>query len=119
MNIVFPVVELVDRLTIARLKFEKTGANLAELEFYEQQACQLDLTVIDTEIAQLSDIHQQIWQLEYLIKLGHEDQLSLEEIGRRAIEIRNLNNVRIKLKNRMAELLQDAVREIKQDHLSQ
>ena len=31
MNIHFPIIELVDRLAIARLKFEKTQANSAEL----------------------------------------------------------------------------------------
>lgn len=119
MNIVFPIIELVDRLTIARLKFIKTQANLAELEFYEQQAKNLDIDKIADELQQLMYVHGQIWQLEYLIKVGCEEQLSLEEIGRRALQVRDLNNQRIKLKNRIAEIFQDSVREIKQDHLSQ
>ena len=35
MTIIFPVIELVDRYSIAKLKFDKTGANAAELEFYK------------------------------------------------------------------------------------
>lgn len=115
----FPVIELVDRLTIARLKFEKTQANAAELEFYEAQARNINLEKISQEIQQLKEIHNEIWQLEYLIKTGCEDQIPLEEIGRRAITIRNWNNKRIKLKNLMASMLGDPVQEIKSDHLSQ
>jgi len=42
----------------------------------------------------------------------------LEEIGRRAIAIRDWNNKRLVLKNSAAELLKCDVREIKKDHLS-
>jgi hypothetical protein len=79
----------------------------------------MDLEKIQSEIQQLQHIHAEIWQLEWLIKTGHEDQLSLEEIGRRAIAVRDWNKKRIAVKNRMAELLNDPVQEIKQDHLSQ
>lgn len=50
---------------------------------------------------------------------GTEANLPLEEIGRRAIKIRDWNNRRIALKNSMAEKLDCTVREIKKDHLSQ
>ena len=119
MNIHFPIIELVDRLAIARLKFKKTQANSVELEFYEQQMQELDLEIISTQIQQLIEIHNEIWQLEYLLKTGCEDQLPLEEIGRRAIAVRNWNNKRVQLKNLMAEMLHDPVREIKHNHLSQ
>ena len=48
-----------------------------------------------------------------------EDQLELAEIGRRAIEIRDWNNKRVKLKNTIAEKLGCVVREIKKDHASE
>jgi hypothetical protein len=118
LNINFPVVELIDRLVIARLKFEITSENRLELEFYETQVAKFDLTIVDNEIQDLFDTHREIWNLEYLIKIGCEDQLSLEEIGRRAIAVRDKNRKRIQLKNFIAEKLNDPVREIKKNHLS-
>jgi hypothetical protein len=41
-----------------------------------------------------------------------------QEIGRRAIVIRDFNNKRIAYKNSVAAILKHAVTEIKQDHLA-
>jgi hypothetical protein len=119
MNITFPIVELVDRYSIAQLKFKKTSANQEELEFYEPQFLKLDVKSIANEMTELATIHEKIWSLEAELKSGREQELSLEEIGRRSIAIRDWNNKRIALKNRMADILGCTVREIKQDHLSQ
>jgi hypothetical protein len=83
------------------------------------QALRIDLTEIVNEYEDLKCIHNEIWELESELKTGREAELSLEEIGRRAIAIRDHNNKRVKLKNAMAEKLSCPVREIKQDHLSQ
>lgn len=116
----FPIFELVDRYTIARVKFDKTQANLAELNFYQDQLTDYDLSNIQEELDELTKIHREIWKLESELKSGKEDQLELAEIGRRAIEIRNWNNKRIALKNSMADKLgQGYIREIKKDHLSE
>ena len=64
-------------------------------------------------------IRNQIWNLEAELKTGRETELALEEIGRRAIAIRDHNNTRIALKNTMAEKLNCPVREIKKEHLSE
>ena len=121
MTVFFPVFELMDRLVIARVKFEKSqGANRAELEFSQQQVQHIDLSVIESELKSLENIHKQIWSLEAELKSGRESELSLEELGRRAIEIRNWNNRRIALKNAMADKLgQSDLHEIKRDHLSE
>lgn len=115
----FPVIELIDRLAIADVKFKRTGANQEELTWYMNQATEFDLSLIEDLYVNLVEIHNQIWNLEAELKSGCEDQLPLEEIGRRAIAIRNHNNQRIALKNAIAERLGCGVREIKQDHLSQ
>ena len=50
----FPVIELVDRYTIARVKYEKTaGANAPELEFYTKQIAKLDQALIQNELESL------------------------------------------------------------------
>jgi hypothetical protein len=119
MNPVFPIIELVDRLAIAEIKFKRTKANEEELLWYINQAVRIDLTLIVDEYENLKTIHNEIWELEALLKTGRESELSLEEIGRRAIAIRDYNNKRVALKNLMAEKLNCPVREIKKDHLSE
>jgi len=115
----FPLIELVDRYSIACLKYDKTQANKEELDFYKQQLDNYNIISITKEIDELYVIHKQIWDLEAQLKSGRENELPLDEIGRRAIAIRDLNNKRIKLKNLAAEKLGCVVREIKQDHLSE
>ena len=119
MTPVFPIIELVDRLAIAEIKFKRTKANEEELLWYMNEAIRIDLTEIVDEYEDLKHIHDEIWELEAELKTGREAELSLEEIGRRAIAIRDHNNKRVKLKNAMAEKLNCPVREIKKDHLSQ
>ena len=118
--IIFPIIELVDRLAIAEVKSKRTnGANEEELLWYMNQALSIDIELIVDEYEQLKTIHNKIWELESLLKTGREAELPLEEIGRRAIAIRDHNNKRVALKNAMAEKLKCSVREIKQDHLSE
>lgn len=115
----FPISELVDRYCIAKLKLEKTGKNQIEFQFYQSGLQHVDTDLINQEIRDLYNIHKEIWNLESLLKSGLEQKIALEEIGRRAIEIRNWNNKRIKIKNKIAEILSDPVTEIKQDHISE
>ena len=119
MNPVFPVIELVDRLAIAEIKFERTKANEPEVLWYMNQALRIDISKIVDEYEELKRIHNRIWDLEAELKTGRESELSLEEIGRRAITIRNHNNKRVALKNAMAEKLNCSVKEIKKNHLSE
>jgi hypothetical protein len=116
---IFPVIELVDRYAIAKLKLFKTNANQAEVDFYQEQLSAYDLSSVVDELNELYSIHEQIWNLESELKSGMEAQLSLEEIGRRAIRIRDWNNKRIMIKNLVAEKLGCSVREIKKDHISE
>lgn len=119
MNVNFPVIELVDRYVISKIKHDKTQNNQSEVAYYHEQMSRFDLSTIDDELKGLESIHLAIWDLEKELKSGQEQSLPLEEIGRRAIEIRNLNNRRIALKNYMADKLGCNVREIKKDHLSE
>jgi hypothetical protein len=119
MNPVFPVIEIVDRLSIAEVKFQRTGTNAEELAWYQDQARHLNIQEIANELESLKQIHNKIWELESELKTGCESELGLEEIGRRAIAVRDHNNKRIALKNAMAEKLGCKVKEIKQDHLSE
>jgi hypothetical protein len=121
-----PVLELIDRLCIARIKHERTsGANQDELDWYEDKYQQLiaimnarQRETLDHNIAEITVIHNKIWDLEWQLKSGVEHLLPMDEIGRRAIAIRDWNNQRITYKNSIAELFGLKMREIKTDHLS-
>ena len=119
MTAFFPIIELADRLAIAEIKFDRTAANAEELEWYRQHFAPYESAAVRAQIEDLKRIHNAIWDLEWQLKTGREQELPLEEIGRRAILIRDYNNRRIAIKNSLAESLGCAVREIKRDHLSE
>jgi hypothetical protein len=117
---IFPIIELVDRYVIAQLKFKKTKKNQSELEFYQQQLAEHDMSVIKHELDQLYIVHDNIWNLESELRSGLENSIGYEELGKRAVKIRDWNHRRIELKNIMADKLgQGHIHEIKQDHLSE
>jgi hypothetical protein len=121
-----PELELIDRLCIARIKYQRTsGGNQAELDWYEARYQELLARLTESQqqtlaynIAEITRIHNQIWDLEWQLKSGVENLLSMAEIGERAIAIRDWNNRRITYKNSIAELFGLELREIKTDHLS-
>lgn len=117
----FPVIEIVDRYAIAVVKFEKTnGANKEELDFYLSQMKSTNINPLNSKVIELIEHHAYVWSLEDDFKKAKIDNLPLEEIGRRALHIRDIGYKRVDLKNSIAELLDiDSVREIKRDHISE
>jgi hypothetical protein len=115
----FPIIEIVDRYAIAVVKHEKTnGANQEELNFYLEQMKEADINPLDVKIIELIKHHSYVWSLEDDFKKAKIDALPLEEIGRRALHIRDIGYRRVDLKNALAEMVNDPVREIKQDHVT-
>jgi hypothetical protein len=115
----FPVIEIVDRYAIAIVKYEKTdGANQKELDFYTAQLNEISIDPKNPKLIELIEHHRYVWSLEDDFKKAKIDNLPLEEIGRRALIIRDVGYKRVDLKNDFAKLLDDPVREIKQHHLS-
>jgi hypothetical protein len=115
----FPVIEIVDRYAIAVVKHEKTnGANQEELDFYTVQINQIGIALTDYNLIELIEHHRYVWSLEDDFKKAKIDALPLEEIGRRALYIRDIGYRRVDLKNALAESVGDSVREIKQDHVT-
>ena len=115
----FPVIEIVDRYAIAVVKHEKTnGANQEELDFYLEQMKEANINPSDVKIIELIEHHRYVWSLEDDFKKAKIDALPLEEIGRRALYIRDIGYRRVDLKNALAEIVNDPVREIKKDHVT-
>jgi hypothetical protein len=110
----FPVIELVDRYCIAKLKFAKLGNNKEELDFYTGQLHDINFELIKEELDRLYEVHRQVWDLEDdFKKFVVEHKYDLEEVGRRALQVRDIMHQRYDLKNAMAEKLNDPVKEMK------
>ncbi len=96
--------ELYDRLTILLLKI-----NFQEDGKYFQNELKDILEEIENRKYQISRklklrlmfANLQIWELESDIRLGKEKMLSLKEVGKRAIKIREYNNIRWSIKNKI------------------
>jgi hypothetical protein len=110
----FPVIELVDRWCIAKLKYSKLGNNKEELDFYTEQLHDIDFELIQQELDRLYEVHAQVWEVEDDFKKKRvDDQFDLAEIGRRALYVRDIMEERYVLKNIIADKLNDPVKERK------
>jgi len=110
--------DIVDRYSICKLKSERQqldntkeiDALLGEIERYDG---------IDESINELYDINGKCWDLEADIRNGNEEILGLEEIGRRALKLRDLNKIRISIKNRVNSAFNQGFIEVKSNHGSE
>lgn len=110
----FPVIELVDRYAIAVVKQAKTnGENREEVKFYVGQLINAGIDIGHELLLELINYHSYVWDLEDDFKKCRIDSLPMEEVGKRALHIRDVGFVRQELKNKLAELYNDPVREIK------
>lgn len=123
--VLMPVCELCDRLTIARLKLERLPeqeidkAGLQKQLNYYQAGVDPDLPRLSCLTEDLYLVNGQIWDAEAAIRQGLDGSLGLEEIGRRALKIRNLNRLRVAIKNSIADLTgQPEFRDCKMNHVS-
>ena len=74
--------------------------------------------VIETYIDKLITINGEIWDLESDIRKGKEGELGLEEVGRRAIKIREFNKIRVGYKNIIVETFGEGYKDVKMNHAS-
>tara|TARA_R110000851_G_scaffold52690_3_gene125298 strand:- start:7039 stop:7428 length:390 start_codon:yes stop_codon:yes gene_type:complete len=124
-EIAMPISELCDRLTIAQLKLERLSddeINKKELqkqiEYYES-GVDMDRPRLVSLVIDLHKINGQMWDAEYAIRKGLDNDLGLAEIGRRALKIRDLNRVRVSVKNEITEIVgQPEFKDCKMNHAS-
>ena len=69
-------------------------------------------------VDQLYEVNRRIWDLESDIRKGKEGELGLEEVGRRAIMIRDFNKERINIKNTINTIYKTGFIEKKINHAS-
>jgi len=100
--------EFLDRTSILLHKVQKIGEKSYPefIKYAEELLLELpeeNFTEVIRGFRRLYNINGKIWELEYNIRMGEEKTLGYEEVGRRAIKIRNLNNERLKIQNEMIE----------------
>jgi|SRR3989344_7856478 len=124
-----PLAEVIDRFSILKLKLERLAPQNKELdviirkefEIYEgalREFKEEGINVKPEWIDKLHEINGRIWDLEADIRQGKEGMLGLEEVGRRALKIRNINGERIEMKNLITKESQSGYPEIKVNHAS-
>lgn len=118
-----PLPEVLDRFVIVRLKMEriKTENKKSEYEYYKkaiEDYKKRGFIVKQEWIDKLYEANAKIWDLEYDLRKGKDEELGLEEVGRRAIKIRETNKIRITIKNEIAEITGSGFKDVKMNHLS-
>jgi hypothetical protein len=107
-----PLSELIDRYTITQLKAERSGEDVAlELDAYTTEIEQYG-SEVKGFIVRLHDINGKIWDAEKDIKNRREYNMPLDEIGRKALEVRNLNCERNGIKAEIVEKFSEGFKEI-------
>lgn len=109
--------DILDRLSICHLKADRAGVDcLAEISELSNAFAPDER--INACLGHLFLVNGAIWTLESDLRKGKEGELGLEEVGRRAIQIRNWNSLRVFLKNQINVEYSSGFPEIKKDHAS-
>ncbi|VVB82629.1 Uncharacterised protein [uncultured archaeon] len=126
----YPLDELIDKASIIRLKFERIP-NLEDRTRWINEVSEYSIAIgeyIGRELCsrkevrdwqgRLYEINGKIWDLESDIRKGKENELGLEEVGKRAIAIRNLNGKRVGIKSEIVDKIGLGYKDIKINHAS-
>lgn len=126
----YPLDELIDKTSIIQLKFER----IPDLEdrsrwinevkeycmaigrFIGESKCTYEQ--VEEWYKKLYEINKATWDLEADIRKGKEGELGLEEVGRRAIAIRENNGKRIRVKGDIVKKICMGYEDIKINHAS-
>ena len=111
-----PLSEILDRYTITKLKSERTDEDVSdELRAYKKEIDNPDyvkkFNQIVSFIDRLYEINGELWNTEGDIRKGVE--MPLEEIGRLALKVRDLNCIRNEIKAEIVDTFSEGFKEIK------
>jgi hypothetical protein len=108
-----PIPEVADRFTIAKLKLERAAtdeADRAELQRqvdYYSEGIDWHNMPLACLVGELYEANARLWDTEGGLRAGLDSELGLEEIGKLAIQVRDLNIERAEVKNEIIELTGD------------
>ena len=111
-----PLSEILDRYTITKLKSERTTEEVSEeLTTYTREINNPNyiekIDQISSFINRLYEINGKLWDTEGDIRNGVD--LPLEEVGRLALEVRDLNCKRNEIKAEIVDAFSEGFKEIK------
>ena len=105
-----PTSEIIDRYTITLLKSERTDEDVnKELDAYKKELP--DSNAVQTFIDRMYEINGKIWETEGDIRKGVD--MPLEDVGRLAIKVRELNQIRNGIKGEIVDEFAEGFKEIK------
>ena len=105
-----PLSEIIDRYTITLLKSERTDEDVSEeLNAYKKEIP--DGESINRFIDRMYEINGKIWDTEGDIRRGVD--MPLEEVGRLALIVRDLNQIRNGIKGEIVDEFAEGFKEIK------
>jgi len=110
--------DLIDKMSILKLKIERIGEPHLKIEYayYEKEICKLPVLIkplMDVFLKKLYQINGKIWDLEHEIREGSKCKLSLKEVGRRTLIIRDLNKKRVAIKDKIVDETGSGFKDIK------
>jgi hypothetical protein len=111
-----PLSEILDRYTITKLKSERTDEDVTdELRTYKREIENPDYvekySQITSFIEKLYEINGELWDTEGDIRKGVD--MPLEQIGRLALKVRDLNCKRNEIKAEVVDAFSEGFKEIK------
>lgn len=113
---------MIDRLSILTRKiYFGEEVAISEHRHIEQQLIRAGLPgKLITNVIRITNMNVEIWNLEHELRKCAEGVAPwpLEEVGKRAVKIRDLNRKRLEYKNLINDLVGSAFRETKVNHLS-
>lgn len=108
---------IIDRYCIAFLKNERSGEDFSrELDMLSAEFSRYSFKKrkkIYEFITKLTRVHSDLWNTEASIRAGYEVDMSLEEVGRKALIVRDLNRIRQTIKNEMIDYFGDGFKDLK------
>ena len=105
-----PISEIIDRYTITKLKSERTQEDVKEeLRLYKKELDTYGIN-LDQYVNRMYTINSKIWDTEGDIRKG--TQLPLEDIGRLALKVRDLNCERNAIKAEIVDKFCEGFKEI-------
>jgi len=115
-NMKMPLSEILDRYTITKLKSERTNEDVFdELRTYKTEIDNPDYIERSSQIVSFIDrlygINGQLWDTEKDIRNGVD--MPLDEVGRLALKVRDLNCKRNEIKAEIVEAFAEGFKEIK------
>lgn len=127
----YPLDELLDKKSIIQLKIERVGNDeerkklikefgdytFGIAEYINEGICTREQ--VEEWYNMLYEANEKIWNLEVNIRKGQIEEMSLEEVGRTAVQIREANGIRVRIKSEIVRKIGIGYEDIKINHASE